>query len=148
MRGGRTVFLLSTPRSKRDLEYDYLSIAYQMEDLLQRKAAAHTIDAELEATHRHMVALAGRISEGSRDSECDYLASVYKMQDLLQQKSRAYHLEGEFVTMQKQLEDVAGQMGWDTSAESPADALLTGVGYHEHVAQLRNEIQELRSSLA
>lgn len=137
---------MSITKTQRDLEYDYLSLAYQVEDLLQRKTAAYSVESELEQTHQRMMELAREIMEAPdpRDREYDYLAAAYKAQDLLQQKSRAYHMSFEFEEMQKQMDEVGRKLGWTrgSSASSAEKPYLS-----DRLSRLQSEIQELRATL-
>ncbi len=135
---------MSTTRNQRDLEYDYLSLAYQIEDLLQRKTAAYSVDAEIMETHQRMTELAREIMDAPdpRDREYDYLAAAYKVQDLLQQKSRAYSMTFEFEQMQKQMDDVARKLGWSRNSSTQEKPYLT-----DRLSRLQTEIQELRATL-
>lgn len=137
---------MSITKTQRDLEYDYLSLAYQIEDLLQRKTAAYSVESELQETHTRMMELARDIMEAAdpRDREYDYLAAAYKAQDLLQQKSRAYHMSFEFEEMQKQMEEVGRKLGWSRSPSITAEKpYLT-----DRLSRLQTEIQELRATLS
>lgn len=136
---------MSMTKTQRDLEYDYLSLAYQVEDLLQRKTAAYSVESDLETTHQQMMDLARQIMEASdpRDREYDYLAAAYKVQDLLQQKSRAYHMSFEFEEMQKQMDDVARQLGWSRGSGLASEKPFLS----DRLSRLQSEIQELRATL-
>jgi hypothetical protein len=138
---------MSHTKSQRDLEYDYLSLAYQMEDLLQKKTAAYSVDADIKEAHLQMMKLAREIVTAAdpRDREYDYLAAAYKVQDLLQQKSRAYHMAFEFEELQKKMEAVGAQLGWN-QVSAPASG-----GSHnltDRLSRLQSEIQELRATLS
>jgi hypothetical protein len=115
---------LSTVKTQRDYEYDYLGLAYQIEDLLQKKIAAYAIESEIQATHQILLGLAQQIlnTEDPRELEYEYLAATYKMQELLQQKTKAFSMRVEFQQLQGQLAEVGGKLGWDRDA-SPADSL-------------------------
>lgn len=138
---------MSHTKSQRDLEYDYLSLAYQMEDLRQKKTAAYSVDADIQEAHLHMMKLAREIVSAAdpRDREYDYLAAAYKVQDLLQQKSRAYHMAFEFEEMQKQMETVGAQLGWNNGPAAPAGA---SHNLTDRLSRLQSEIQELRATLS
>jgi hypothetical protein len=113
---------LSTVKTQRDYEYDYLGLAYQIEDLLQKKIAAYAIESEIQATHQILIGLAQQIikTEDPRELEYEYLAATYKMQELLQQKTKAFSMRVEFQQLQGQLAEVGGKLGWDRQV-SPVD---------------------------
>jgi hypothetical protein len=136
---------VSTARSPRDLEYDYLSLAYQIEDLLQRKTAAYSVDVEISATHRRMVELAKEIIDSAepREREIEYLTAAQKVQELLQQKSKIYAMAVEFQDLQRQMEEVASQLGWSRSVATEEEPPMT-----DRLSRLQNEIQELSSTLS
>jgi hypothetical protein len=136
---------MSTARSPRDLEYDYLSLAYQIEDLLKRKAAAYGVDVEIAATHRRMANLAKEILESAdpRNYEQEYLSAAHKIQELLQQKSKVYAMALEFQELQRQMEEVGSQLGWSDRPETAQEAPMT-----DHLNRLQSEIQELSATLS
>jgi len=125
---------MPTPQAQRDLENDYLQLAYRVEDLLHRKAAAHRIESELQQTHLRMMELARAIkaSPEPRDLEREYLA--------------AFHMSFEFEQMQQQMEALGSKLGWSPAAVSEDEddePYLT-----DRISRLQSEIQELRAALS
>ncbi len=139
---------MSITKTNRDYEYDYLSLAYQVEDLLQRKTAAYSVDSEIEATHQRLMELAREIMQADdpRDREYDYLAAAYKIQDLLQQKSRAHHMTFEFQEMQSQMDETGRKLGWGRGGAAIASAEKPYLS--DRLSRLQTEIQELRANLS
>ena len=66
-------------KTERDYEYDYLSLSYQIENLLQKKTAAYSVQGEIEQLHFKLLDLAREAvsAEDPRDREYDYLAAAY-----------------------------------------------------------------------
>lgn len=135
-------------KTHRDYEYDYLSLSYQIEDLLQRKTAAYSVQQEIEEAHGRLAQLARQIAtaDDPRNFEYDYLAVAYRIQDLLQKKTQAYSLTYEFQTMQDQLNDLSEKLEWNGASAGRAVGKdrpqLT-----DRLSRLQSEIQELRSQL-
>jgi len=136
---------MSTTRSQRDLEHDYLSLACQIEDLLQRKKAVYSVDGEIAQTHGKMLKLAKEILESSdpRELEERYLSAASKVQELLRQKSRVYAMALEFQQLQQQMEELAVQLSWSAVPELTAEPPMT-----DRLSRLQNEIQELSVTLS
>jgi len=139
---------MSTIKTHRDYEYDYLGLSYQIEDLLQRKTAAYGVDSEIEQTHQRITELGREImaAEDPRDHEYDYLACAYKIQDLLQQKTKAYSMTFEFEQMQNQLDDVGRKLGWTSGGSGAVNHDKPYLS--DRLTKLQSEIQELRATLS
>lgn len=135
-------------KTHRDYEYDYLSVSYQIEDLLQRKTAAYSVQQEIEESHARLAQLARQIetADDPRNFEYDYLAVAYKIQDLLQQKTQAYSLSYEFQAMQNQLNELSEKLEWN-GASSGRGASNSRPHLTDRLSRLQSEIQELRSQL-
>ena len=134
-------------KTHRDYEYDYLSLSYQIEDLLQRKTDAYGVQHEIEEAHARLTEMARQIenADDPRHLEYDYLAVAYKIQDLLQKKTQAYALAHDFQNMQQELDQLSSKLEWNGSSTArPADnrPQLT-----DRLSRLQNEIQDLRSQL-
>ena len=133
-------------KTERDYEYDYLSLSYQIEDLLQKKTAAYIVQGEIEQLHFKLLDLAREAvsAEDPRDREYDYLAAAYRIQELLQQKTAAYSLAHEFQSMQTQLDELGRKLCWNrpSGIGGPETPFLT-----DRLSRLQSEIQDLRAAL-
>lgn len=136
---------MSTTATVRDLEYEYLGLSYQVEELLQKKTASYSVQHDLEALHKRAAELAHKIAtaEDPRDDEYEYIANAYKIQELLETKTRAYSMALEFNEMQSKMEDLAKRLGWSKAAGHNTDSPFIT----DRLSRLQSEIQELRATL-
>jgi seryl-tRNA synthetase len=136
---------MSTTATVRDLEYEYLGLSYQVEELLQKKTASYSVQHDLEQLHQRASELAHKIAqaEDPRDDEYEYIANAYKIQELLEEKTRAYSMAFEFNEMQTKMEELARKLGWARQgARGGESPFIT-----DRLSRLQSEIQELRATL-
>ncbi len=132
-------------KTDRDYEYEYLSVSYQIEELLQKKTAAYSVQSEIEQLHHRLMELAKEAvtADDPRDREYDYLAAAYRIQELLQQKTASYALTHEFQAMQSQLDELGRKLNWGRQNSQGADSpFLT-----DRLSRLQSEIQDLRAAM-
>lgn len=106
----------------RHWEQNYLAIAGQIGELIQKKAAAGAVQQEIARVHRRLKELGEAMfsSDDSCRAEQDYLAASREMYDLLQRKSQVYALTDEIEGLHGKLMDLGRQLGWsDGEPEHP-----------------------------
>jgi len=132
-------------RTQRDLEYDYLSYSYQLEELLQKKTASYAAQHEIEETHQRLLELGQQMfeMEEPRDREYDYLAALYKIQDLLQQKTAAYSMTHDIQALHQQMVQTGHKLGWRGQAGLPESGELAS-----RLTKLQSQIEDLRAVLS
>jgi hypothetical protein len=98
----------------RHWEQNYLAITGQIGELIQKKAAAGTVQIDIERVHHRLQELGQAMfsSDDSFRAEQDYLAASREMHDLLQRKSQVYSIADEIEGLHGKLMDLGRQLGW------------------------------------